>query len=77
MHRIQALLSAGLSTFKIEYVLPCLQGHEGDPVALACADLYDELVAERDELLDRMDALRTSVTALDTVITASPRPTTT
>lgn len=76
VHRIQALLSTGLSTFKIEHILPCLQGHEGDPVALACADLYDELVAERDELLDRIDALRTSVTALNAVITASPRPTT-
>lgn len=77
VHRIQTLLSAGLSTHKIEHILPCLQDHEGDPMALACSDLYDELVAERDELLDRIDALRTSVTALDAVITASPRPTTT
>jgi DNA-binding transcriptional MerR regulator len=77
VRRIQVLLSAGLGTRRIEYVLPCLGSHRGDPVALACPDLYDDLVAERDDLLDRIDALQASVTALDAVIAASPRPTTT
>jgi DNA-binding transcriptional MerR regulator len=74
VRRIQVLLSAGLSTHKIEYVLPCLGQHEGDRVGLTCPDLYDDLVAERDDLLDRIDALQASVTALDAVIAASPRP---
>ncbi|GAB33336.1 MerR family transcriptional regulator [Gordonia otitidis] len=73
VQRIQALLGAGLSTRKIEHILPCLAQHE-DGVALACSDLYAELVAERDELLGRIDTLRTSVEALETVISASPRP---
>ncbi|MFF8499707.1 MerR family transcriptional regulator [Streptomyces anulatus] len=73
VQRIQALLAAGLSTRKIEHILPCLQQHD-DGLALSCSDLYDELVAERAELLDRIDTLRASVDALDTVITASPRP---
>ncbi|MFT0847677.1 MerR family transcriptional regulator [Actinomycetaceae bacterium L2_0104] len=75
VQRIQALLAAGLSTRKIEHILPCLAQHQ-DGIALACSDLYDELVAERDELLVRIDTLRTSVEALETVISASPRPTT-
>lgn len=73
VRRIQALLAAGLGTRKIEHILPCLAQHE-DGIALSCGDLYHELVAERDELLDRIDALRTSVEALEAVISASPKP---
>ncbi|MDI9900330.1 MerR family transcriptional regulator [Rhodococcus sp. IEGM 1409] len=73
VQRIQALLAAGLSTRKIEHILPCLAQHT-DGVALSCSDLYDELVAERDELLTRIETLRASVEALETVISASPRP---
>lgn len=73
VRRIQALLDAGLSTSKIERILPCLVEHETG-VALACSDLYDELLLERDELLRRIDVLRASVTALETVIAASPDP---
>ncbi|MFF4082730.1 MerR family transcriptional regulator [Streptomyces sp. NPDC001777] len=73
VQRIQALLAAGLSTRKIEHILPCLQQHD-DGLALACSDFYDELVAERDELLARIDTLRTSVDALQMVIAASPGP---
>lgn len=76
VQRIQALLAAGLSTRKIEHVLPCLAQHD-DGLALSCSDLYSELVAERDEMLARIDTLRTSVEALDMVITASPKPATT
>ncbi|MFE6977066.1 XdhC family protein [Streptomyces sp. NPDC057682] len=60
-----------LSTRKIEHVLPCLQQHD-DGLALACSDLYDELVAERDELLARIDTLRAPADAPQTVIAASP-----
>lgn len=73
VRRIQALLAAGLSTNKIEHILPCLVQHEGG-VALACSDLYRDLVAEREGLLSRIDTLRLSVEALDAVIAASPRP---
>lgn len=75
VRRVQALLAAGLSTRKIEHILPCLAQHE-DGIALSCGDLYGELVAERDELLGRIEMLRTSVDALETVISASPRPAT-
>jgi len=70
---IQALLAAGLSTRKIEHILPCLAQHD-DGIALSCGDLNDELAAEREQLLARIATLRTSVDALDTVISASPRP---
>ncbi|MGW3497500.1 MerR family transcriptional regulator [Streptomyces sp. NPDC001020] len=73
VQRIQALYAAGLSSRKIERILPCLTRHD-DGLALTCSDLYDALVTERDELLGRIDTLRTSVEALETVITASPRP---
>ncbi len=76
VQRIQALLAAGLSTRKIEHILPCLTQHD-DGIALSCGDLYDELVTERDELLGRIDLLRTSVEALESVISASPKPATT
>ncbi|MFF4779044.1 MerR family transcriptional regulator [Microtetraspora fusca] len=75
VQRVRALLAAGLSTRKIERILPCLTQHD-DGLALTCSDLYDELVAERDGLLERIDTLRTSVDALETVISASPRPVT-
>ncbi|MDO5066233.1 MAG: MerR family transcriptional regulator [Propionibacteriaceae bacterium] len=73
VQRVQALLAAGLSTRKIEHILPCLAQHD-DGIALSCGDLYNDLVAERDELIDRIDMLRASVDALETVIAASPRP---
>ncbi len=73
VQRIQALLAAGLGTRKIERILPCLARHD-DGIALSCGDLYDELVAERDDLRRRIDALRRSVDALEAVIAASPRP---
>lgn len=73
VQRIQALLAAGLSTRKIEHILPCLAQHD-DGLVLACSDLYGELVAERDELLGRIDTLRASVDALESVISASPTP---
>ncbi|MBP1326177.1 DNA-binding transcriptional MerR regulator [Leucobacter exalbidus] len=72
VQRIQTLLAAGLSSHKIERILPCLSQHDGG-VALTCADLFGVLVAERDDMLGRIDALRASVAALDTVIAASPR----
>lgn len=73
VQRIQALLGAGLGTRKIERILPCLTQHD-EGLALTCPDLYDELTAERDGLLERIDTLRASVDALNEVITASPRP---
>ncbi|MFI6786809.1 MerR family transcriptional regulator [Nonomuraea sp. NPDC050383] len=73
VQRIQALLAAGLSTRKLEHILPCMRQHD-DGLVLSCGDLYDELVAERDELLARIDALSASVVALNNVIEASPRP---
>ena len=75
VRRIQALLAAGLSTRKIEHILPCLAQHD-DGLALSCSDLYGELVAERDQMLARIDTLQASVDALNTVITASPAPAT-
>lgn len=74
VQRIRSLLEAGLSTRKIVHILPCLAQHE-DGIGLACADLYDELVTERDGLLERIDTLRASVEALEAVIAASPRRT--
>lgn len=73
VERIQALLAAGLSTRKIERILPCLAQHD-TCLALSCSDLYSDLVAERDEMLARIDTLRASVDALDSVIAASPQP---
>lgn len=72
VQQIQALLAAGLSTRKIEHILPCLRQHD-DGLALSCSDLYDELVAERNDMLERIDTLRTSAEALESVIAASPR----
>lgn len=72
VQRIQALLAAGLSSRKIERILPCLRQHD-DGLALSCSDLYDVLVTERDEMLERIGTLRTSVEALESVIAASPR----
>ncbi|MFC0673793.1 MerR family transcriptional regulator [Brachybacterium hainanense] len=73
VRRIQALLAAGLGTRMIGHILPCLAQHE-DGIALSCGDLYDELLAERDELLEHIGRLRASVDALEVVLTASPRP---
>lgn len=73
VHRIQALLAAGLGTRTIEHVLPCLTQHD-DGLGLTCPDLYDELVAHRDVLLERIDTLRGSVDALEHVLDASPKP---
>ncbi|SJM69071.1 MerR family transcriptional regulator [Gulosibacter sp. 10] len=73
VRRIRALLAAGLGTRTIRPILPCLAEHE-DGLGLACPDLYDELVAERDELLGRIATLRGSVDALEAVIAASPEP---
>ncbi|ALG86421.1 MerR family transcriptional regulator [Gordonia phthalatica] len=70
VQRIQSLLAAGLSTQKIERVLPCLRLHDG--LGLTCPDLLSTLVAERDGMLQRIDALRASVDALESVISASP-----
>ncbi len=71
VQRIQALLAAGLNTQKIERILPCiLQHHNGLP--LSCGDLHDDLVAERESLLNRIATLHASVNALDAIITASP-----
>lgn len=69
--QIQALLEAGLSTQKIERILPCMMQHR-DGLRLSCADLYAELVAERNNLLARIAALHASVTALSAIIAASP-----
>lgn len=71
VQRIQALLEAGLSTYKIERILPCMMQHR-DGLRLSCSDLYDELIAERKNLLDRIATLRASVTALSAIIDASP-----
>lgn len=71
VQRIQALLEAGLSTVKIERILPCMMQHR-EGLRLSCADLYEELVAERKNLLERMATLRASVTALSAIIDASP-----
>ncbi|MFF3538058.1 MerR family transcriptional regulator [Streptomyces sp. NPDC002466] len=72
VQRIQALLAAGLGTQKIKHVLPCLRQHD-DGLALSCSDLLDTLVAERDEMLDRIRTLQVSVEALETVIAGSPQ----
>ncbi|MFT3691235.1 MerR family transcriptional regulator [Paenirhodobacter sp.] len=72
VQRIQALLAAGLSTQKIERILPCMMQHR-DGLRLSCADLRAELEAERKALLDRIATLRASVTALSAIIEASPR----
>ncbi|AHG20439.1 hypothetical protein Z042_12965 [Chania multitudinisentens RB-25] len=71
VQRIQALLAAGLSTQKIERILPCMMLHR-DGLRLSCADLHDDLVAERNNLLDRIATLRASVEALNAIISASP-----
>ena len=71
VQQIQTLLASGLSTQKIERILPCLTQHQGG-LRLACADLYQELLAEREQLLSRMAALDASVTALSAIIDASP-----
>lgn len=72
VQRIQALFAAGLSSRKIEHILPCLRQHD-DGLALSCSDLYDVLVTERNDMLEHVDTLRTSVAALESVISASPR----
>ncbi|QIV86092.1 MerR family transcriptional regulator [Glutamicibacter mishrai] len=72
VQQIQALLAAGLSTRKIEHILPCLRQHD-DALALSCSDLYGVLVSERNDMLERIETLRTSVDALESVIAASPR----
>ena len=71
VQRIQSLLAAGLSTQKIERVLPCLRLHD-DGLGLTCPDLLSTLVSERDGMLQQIDALRASVDALESVISASP-----
>jgi DNA-binding transcriptional MerR regulator len=71
VQRIQALLTSGLSTQKVKHILPCMMQHR-DGLRLLCADLYDDLLAERKSLLDRIATLRASVNALDVIIAASP-----
>lgn len=69
--RIGSLLDAGLGTRKIATILPCLTQYD-DGIALTCSDLYNDLVAERGALMERIATLQESVDALDAIIGASP-----
>jgi DNA-binding transcriptional MerR regulator len=69
--RIQQLLAAGLSSTKIEQLLPCMRDEDGGPSEAATSQLVTELKAERDRIDRMIMDLRRSRTALDSVIDAA------
>jgi DNA-binding transcriptional MerR regulator len=69
--RIQQLFAAGLSSTKIEQLLPCMRDEDGGPSEAATSQLVTELKAERDRIARMIMDLRRSRTALDSVIDAA------
>ncbi|MFC4335299.1 MerR family transcriptional regulator [Salininema proteolyticum] len=72
--RIQILLAAGLSSDKINYLLPCLRDADGGPNERTDEKLRRELEAERDRIDESIRDLMLTRDILDEVIeTAEPR----
>ncbi|QLH24982.1 MerR family transcriptional regulator [Streptomyces sp. Rer75] len=69
VHRIRALLAAGLSTAVISQVLPCVRD-DGERLVPTCQDLLGQLRRERDRMTTAIEELETSRSLLDVVITA-------
>ncbi|MFF6984023.1 MerR family transcriptional regulator [Streptomyces sp. NPDC008343] len=69
--RIQELFSAGLSSIKIEQLLPCMRDADGGPSKIATPTLVAELTAERDRIDGMINDLLRSRRALDNVIDAA------
>lgn len=72
VHRIRALLAAGLDTTTIAYVLPCTID-TGNGLAAACEDLLVDLRRERNRIADTIGELVSAAEALDSIITATHR----
>ncbi len=71
VHRIRALLTAGLSTSLIARVLPCVQDG-GERLVPNCPYLISELHSERARLSEAIETLRRTRGLLDDVIAAAP-----
>lgn len=71
VRRIQTLLAAGLGTSVIAELLPCTRD-EGGIVAPACAELVDDLRAERDRIDAAIAELARARDLLDAIIAAAP-----
>ncbi|TVL92989.1 MerR family transcriptional regulator [Streptomyces sp. SAJ15] len=69
VHRIRALLAAGLSTATIARVLPCVRD-EGERLVPVCPDLLAQLRDEQARMTAAIEELQTSRALLDAVITA-------
>ncbi|MFI5726988.1 MerR family transcriptional regulator [Streptomyces cyaneofuscatus] len=72
VRNIRTLLAAGLGTVTIAEVLPCMTDADGQ-LAVACPDLLEDLVRERDRITAAMDELAAARTMLNTII-ARPAP---
>ncbi|MEV0075027.1 MerR family transcriptional regulator [Nocardia neocaledoniensis] len=70
VHRIRALLSAGLPTVTIARVLPCTID-TGTGLAAACPDLLADLRRERARISAAIDDLSHARHALDSIIAAT------
>jgi DNA-binding transcriptional MerR regulator len=71
VNRIQELFAAGLSSVKIEQLLPCMRDADGGPSETATPQLVMELAMERDRINGVIDDLLRSRRALDNVIDAA------
>jgi DNA-binding transcriptional MerR regulator len=69
--RIQELFAAGLSSSKIEQLLPCMRDADGGPSQTATPRLVNDLTLERDRIDRMIDDLLRSRRALDNVIDAA------
>jgi DNA-binding transcriptional MerR regulator len=67
VHRIRALLDAGLSTALIAEVLPCVRA-DGALLRPTCPQVRAGLAAERDRMTSAIAALSTSRDLLDRVL---------
>ncbi|TDC44005.1 MerR family transcriptional regulator [Actinomadura sp. KC345] len=69
VRQIRVLLAAGLSTQVIAWLLPCVR-EEGERLVL-CAEMAEDLKAERARIDRRIESLTASRELLDDVISAA------
>src|SRR5439155_104598 len=70
VHRIRAMLAAGLGTSLIAQVLPCVHGDAGRIVPV-CPELVGRLRHERDRVTESISELRNTQQMLDSIISAA------
>ncbi|WP_251731399.1 MerR family transcriptional regulator [Frankia sp. R82] len=72
--RIQELFAAGLSSWKIAQLLPCMRDADGGPSEIATPRLIAELRAEQCRIDQTITQLVVSREVLDEVIHAASQP---